>query len=100
MPGSSARSRSGCGSSWPAGTAREPRAAFLLGYGITSWLFSLAYLALMLVAFFYFLAPRWGLFGVAGVVLLGMATLRGMFHGFTGGEVRKMIRLRRWRTVA
>jgi putative peptide zinc metalloprotease protein len=79
--------------------AREPRGKFLLAYGVGSWLFSIAYLVLMLVVFYHFLGSRWGAAGVASAGLLGLATLPGMFRGLGGGEVNQMLRRRRKRAA-
>ncbi|MCI0456344.1 MAG: HlyD family efflux transporter periplasmic adaptor subunit [Gemmataceae bacterium] len=79
--------------------AREPRGKFLLTYGVCSWLFSMMYLVLMLVLFYHLLGSRWGLVGGAGVALLGLMTLPGMFQGLGGGEVKQMLRLR-WKRTA
>src|SRR5262249_43198758 len=64
-----------------------------------SWLFSMTYLILMLVVFYYFLGSRWGVVGDACVALLGLTTVPGMFRGLGGGEVNQMIRLR-WKRTA
>jgi multidrug efflux pump subunit AcrA (membrane-fusion protein) len=77
----------------------EPRGRFLLTYGLVSWLYSLAFLALSLVVLSHFLGARLGLLGLAAVLLLGLLSLRGLLHGFTAGEVRNMIRFRHRRTV-
>src|SRR5262249_6231516 len=79
--------------------AREPRGKFLLGYGLTSWLFSMTYLVLMLVVFYHLLGSRLGYAGAACTGLLGLATVPGMFRGLGGGEVSKMIWQRRKRTL-
>src|SRR5262245_34686146 len=79
---------------------QTPRSRFLFAYGLASWTFSLVFLVLMLFGFFQFLGAHWGLAGGGVVVLLGAATLPGMFRGFTGGEVRKMIQTRRKRAAA
>jgi multidrug efflux pump subunit AcrA (membrane-fusion protein) len=78
---------------------REARGRVLLVFGLASWLYSLAFLALSLVVLTHFLGARLGLLGLAAVVCLGLLTLRGLFHGFTAGEVRKMILLRHKRTA-
>ncbi|MCI0381409.1 MAG: efflux RND transporter periplasmic adaptor subunit [Gemmataceae bacterium] len=78
---------------------RQPRGRFLLGFGLVSWLYSLVFLALMLWAFFHFLWSGWGWLGLGGIVLLGWASTRGLFQGFSAGEVRKMLLLRHKRTV-
>jgi multidrug resistance efflux pump len=80
--------------------ARLPQGRFLLAYGLASWLFSLFFLALMLVGFYQFLGARWGPAGVALTVLLGWATVPGMFQGFAGGEVRNMMLKRPRRSAA
>jgi multidrug resistance efflux pump len=77
----------------------DPRSRFLLTYGLVSWLYSLAFLALSLVVLSHFLGARLGWLGLAAVVLLGWLSVHGLFHGFTAGEVRKMILFRRKRTV-
>jgi multidrug resistance efflux pump len=79
--------------------AREPRGRLLLAFGVASWLFSLAFLALMLWGFYRFLASWAPLAGLVLVATLGGYLLPGMFRGLGGGEVRKMILLRRKRTV-
>jgi putative peptide zinc metalloprotease protein len=68
----------------------EPRGRFLLLYGLVGWLYSLAFLALMLVSLPRLLGPRWGWLGVAGAVLLGFISVRGICSGFFAGEVRTM----------
>jgi putative peptide zinc metalloprotease protein len=77
----------------------EPKGRFLLLYGLVSWLYSLVFLIGSLVALSHFLGARWGLLGLAAAALLALLSLRGLFHGFTAGEVRKMILLRRKRTL-
>jgi multidrug efflux pump subunit AcrA (membrane-fusion protein) len=77
----------------------EPRGRFLLLYGLVGWLYSLAFLALMLVSLPRLLGPTWGWLGVAGAVLLGFISVRGICSGFFAGEVRTMLRLRHKRTA-
>jgi putative peptide zinc metalloprotease protein len=79
--------------------AREPRGRLLLVYGVTSWLFSMAFLALMLWGFYRFLASWSQPAGLVLVATLGGFLLPGMFRGLGGGEVWKMILFRRKRTV-
>ncbi|HEV3081208.1 MAG TPA: hypothetical protein VGY66_15620, partial [Gemmataceae bacterium] len=79
---------------------RPGRRRFLLGYGLVSWLFSLAFLILTLVTVMQFLSTPWGVVGLALAGLLGFMTLRGLLQGFFGGEVRKMIVMRHKRTAA
>jgi multidrug efflux pump subunit AcrA (membrane-fusion protein) len=78
---------------------REPRGHFLLLYGLVGWLYSLAFLALMLVALPRLLGPSWGWLGVVGAVLLGFLSVRGICSGFFAREVRTMLRRRHTRTV-
>src|SRR5262249_18052884 len=56
-------------------------------------------LGVMLVVLSRFLGVRWGLLGLAATGLLTFLSLRGLFHGFAAGEVRKMILFRHKRTV-
>jgi multidrug efflux pump subunit AcrA (membrane-fusion protein) len=77
----------------------EPRGRFLLLYGSVGWLYSLAFLALMLVALPRLLGPSWGWLGVAGAAALGLISVRGICSGFFAGEVRKMLRLRHKRAA-
>jgi len=79
--------------------AREPRGRFLLVFGVASWLFSLAFLALMLWGFFQYLWASLGWLGFGAVTLLGFVTTRGLFQGLFAGEVRKMITKRYVRTA-
>lgn len=78
----------------------EPRGRFLLTFGIVSWVYSLLFLCVMLLAMSRFMFGRWGATGVAAVAGLGLVTVRGMFEGFTAGEVGAMLSTRRGRTAA
>jgi len=78
----------------------EQRGRLLLGFGLVSWLYSVAFLALMLWALVALLGHDWGWLGAIGATLLGYLGARGLFHGFAGGEVRKMIITRYKRTAA
>ena len=60
----------------------ERRGRALLGFGLVSWLYSVAFLALMLWGLGGVLARRWGWFGAIGAVLLGCLAARGLFRGF------------------
>jgi multidrug efflux pump subunit AcrA (membrane-fusion protein) len=84
--------------SWHDSDSRRIHRSLLI-YGLISWLYSLSFLGLTLIVFSHFLGARWGLLGLAGAAMLGLLSLRGLFHGFTAGEVRKMILFRRKRTV-
>src|SRR5262249_40362193 len=84
------------------GAARpEPdeRSRTLLIYGFASWLYSLAFLGLSLVFMTHFFGAKLGVPGLVIVGFLGLTSVRGLFHGFTAGEVRNMILFRRKRTV-
>jgi multidrug efflux pump subunit AcrA (membrane-fusion protein) len=76
-----------------------PRSRFLLGFGVASWLFSLTFLVVMIVALGRFLDDRLGLVGLSGAFLLGWVSVRGLFHGLSGGEVRTMMLKRHKRKV-
>lgn len=79
--------------------AAEPRGRLLFRFGLATWVYSLAFLAVMLAALFQFAGSRWGLLGGAGVALLGLATVRRVCQGISAGEVRNMI-LRRHKRLA
>jgi multidrug efflux pump subunit AcrA (membrane-fusion protein) len=79
--------------------ARAQRGTFLLFFGLTSWLFSVTYVTLMLVGLCHILGHRWGPPGVAAAVALGWLLLPRMFRGLTGGELEEMLRMRRRRTA-
>jgi hypothetical protein len=84
------------------GAARpEPdeRGRTLLIYGLVSWLYSLVFLGLSLGFMTHFFGAKLGVLGVVLVALLGLMSVRGLFHGFTAGEVRTMILFRHRRTV-
>jgi multidrug efflux pump subunit AcrA (membrane-fusion protein) len=78
----------------------DPRGRFLLLYGLVSWVYSLAFLALSLAFLNRTLGARLGLPGLALAFVLGFLSLRGLLHGLTAGEVRNMIFFRRRRAVA
>src|SRR5262245_48769247 len=77
----------------------EPDGRFLTAYGLASFAFATAFLGVMLVALFRYLWSSWGLVALA-VIPLGWLASRGLAAGLTGGEVRAMIRGRRFRTAA
>jgi multidrug efflux pump subunit AcrA (membrane-fusion protein) len=77
----------------------EPRGRFLVLYGLVSWLYSLVFLTASLRVMSHFLGARLGLLGLAAAALLALLSLRGLLHGVTAGEVRKMILLRHPRTA-
>jgi multidrug efflux pump subunit AcrA (membrane-fusion protein) len=79
---------------------RPGKRHFLLVFGLVSWLFSLVFLILTLVALMQYLSTPWGVVGLVVAGLLGFMTLRGLLRGFLGGEVRKMIFMRHKRTAA
>jgi multidrug efflux pump subunit AcrA (membrane-fusion protein) len=79
--------------------ARAHRGQLLLGFGLASWLYSLAFLLLMLVGLAHFLGRQWGAVGIAAAVVLGLVSTRGLLQGISAGEVRKMMLLRHKRKV-
>jgi multidrug efflux pump subunit AcrA (membrane-fusion protein) len=84
------------------GAARpEPdqRSRCLLTYGLVSWLYSLTFLGLSLVFMTHFFGAKFGVLGLVLVAFLGLTSVRGLFHGFTAGEVRNMILYRHKRAV-
>jgi multidrug efflux pump subunit AcrA (membrane-fusion protein) len=77
----------------------EPRGRWLLLYGLVGWLYALAFLALSLIALQWLWGPSWGWLGVAGAAVLGFVSIRGIFYGFSTGEVTIMFRVRHLRTA-
>ncbi len=77
----------------------ERRKRLLFTYGVLSWCFSLFILATMLVGVLRFSGRKWGLLGTIGAGALWFVAMRGLFRGFLGGEVRKMIFKRTRRAV-
>jgi multidrug efflux pump subunit AcrA (membrane-fusion protein) len=71
----------------------------LLIYGFVSWLYSLGFLGLSLGFMTHFFGAKLGVLGLVVVGLLGLMSVRGLFHGFTAGEVRNMILFRHKRAV-
>ncbi len=86
---------------WGAGRpASDPRGWLLLGYGVVSWLYSLAFLFFMLWGMFWFFGNKWGVTGMSAVTLLGLVSSRGLLKDTTAGEARRMISTRQKRLVA
>jgi putative peptide zinc metalloprotease protein len=79
--------------------AAVERGRLLFRFGLATWLYSMAFLALMLTAIFQYSGTRWGLFGIVGTALLGLTAVRGICSGISAGEVRQMILLRHKRTA-
>jgi multidrug efflux pump subunit AcrA (membrane-fusion protein) len=80
--------------------ASEPQGRLLLVYGFTAGLYSVGFLAIVLLTVYQFLGTRWGPVGFLGALLLGVLTARSLLRGVSAGEVRKMIRQRHKRTAA
>jgi putative peptide zinc metalloprotease protein len=62
-------------------TDEERRSGVLLGFGLVSWVYSVAFLGLMLWGLGGFLARRWGWLGAIGAALLGYLGARGLLRG-------------------
>lgn len=77
----------------------EARGRLLLGFGGATWLYALIFLALVLGMLFRFAGTRWGVVGLGSVTVVGLVTTRSLFRDISSGEVSKMMRLRRKRTV-
>jgi multidrug efflux pump subunit AcrA (membrane-fusion protein) len=75
------------------------RGRTLLIYGLVSWLYSLAFLVLSLIFMTHFFGAKLGVLGLVIVGFLGLMSVRGVFHGFTAGEVRNMFLFRRKRAI-
>jgi hypothetical protein len=68
-------------------------------YGLLSWVYSLAFLSLMLWGLGRFLGTRWGIAGVIAATVLATMSMRGLIRGLSAGEFRKMITKRYGRTA-
>ena len=77
----------------------EPRGGLLRGYGLASWIFSLAFLVAVLWAMFEYVRGPCEWLGLVVVSVVGLLGLRGLFRNACGGEVRTMILMRRKRTA-
>jgi multidrug efflux pump subunit AcrA (membrane-fusion protein) len=69
----------------------EPRGRTLFAYGLISWLYGLAFLALVLWGMFWFMGDRWGVIGMSAVTAIGLVSTRGMMKDISVGEARRML---------
>jgi multidrug resistance efflux pump len=77
----------------------ERHARFLTTYGLTSWLFSLCFLVISLIALGHLAGGMLGWVGLVGVGFLGIWSLRGLTRGLFEGEITRMILTRHRRTA-
>ena len=77
----------------------QAKEKFLLGFGLASWVYSLTFLTLMLLAMWYWLGDAIGVLGLVLVALLGIASLRALFSDLFREDFRTMISKRRGRTI-
>lgn len=77
----------------------DPRAWFLMLYGVAAWAYAMIFITLMLVALARYLSPHWGWHGLFGVAYLVRAVSRRLLRGVSDGEVIKMIVTRRKRAA-
>jgi putative peptide zinc metalloprotease protein len=77
----------------------ERHGRFLTTYGLTSWLFSLCFLTVSLIALGHIAGGLLGWVGLVGVGFLGIWSLRGLLRGLFEGEVTRMILTRHRRTA-
>ena len=77
----------------------EPRAGVLLVYGISSLLFSLGLVSLLILGLIQWASGFWGVLGFALAAFLAYATVRPLFQGFFGKELTNMINHRHKRTA-
>ncbi len=77
----------------------DPRGRLLFVYGLVGWLYSLAFLALSLVALPRLFGSSLGWLGIGLALGLGFISVRGIFYGFFAGEVTTMLRHRPGRTA-
>jgi multidrug efflux pump subunit AcrA (membrane-fusion protein) len=79
--------------------AAEPRAGLLLAFGLLAWLYSALFLCLMVGGFLRWWGYRWGVAGATAALALGALTSRGLFVGFSRGEISAMLRRRKARVA-
>ena len=70
-----------------------------MAYGIASYLYSVVFLVIALVAMVRIFGSRWGAVGIAAALLLSALSVRSLLRGLSAGEVRKMIVARHRRTA-
>ncbi|WP_010585723.1 efflux RND transporter periplasmic adaptor subunit [Schlesneria paludicola] len=71
----------------------------LVIYGFCNWLFTMAFLQVMLIGILRFMGARVGLIGLVITLLLVVLTLKRLFSGFFTSEFRTMIVSRPTRTA-
>jgi multidrug efflux pump subunit AcrA (membrane-fusion protein) len=69
----------------------------LFAYGLVSWLYSLAFLSLVLWGMFWFMGERWGVVGMSAVTILGLVSSRALLKDTSSGEVRQLFTQRQRR---
>jgi len=74
--------------------AAEPHARFLVAFGAASWLFSCAFLSLMVGTLAGWLWEHWGPVGAGVALLLGLVLLRGLFRALVTVGSRRVLRVR------
>ena len=79
--------------------AAEQRGTFLLTFGLATWGYSVLFLGLMVLAFVHWWGGNWGTPGAVAAVALGVVSGRGMFYGFSNGEVTNMFTKRKGRAA-
>ena len=78
--------------------AAAARSKFLFGFGAACLAFSSIFLGILLVGLVHYWKTDWGLAAAAGGIVLGLAVFRPLLAGSIQGEVRQMLRTRRFRT--
>ena len=76
-----------------------PRGGILFAYGLCSWVYSLAFLLLMLSGLFWFLGDRWGVTGMIAATVVGLVSSRRVLKDTTAGEAQQMFISRHKRLV-
>jgi RND family efflux transporter MFP subunit len=84
---------------WGAPSPDQPRAKWLLFFGLASWMYSTMLVALMLYALLRFSIYRWGPAGIPPVALLALCLIPSLFAGLFAGEVIRMLSTRHIRTL-
>jgi putative peptide zinc metalloprotease protein len=84
------------GAPWP---GRDERSGFLVVFGISTWMYSVFIVGLMLFWLFHLFTSSWGIVGAVVVGLLAVKLAPALFAGLFRGEVKTMLSLRHHRVA-
>jgi putative peptide zinc metalloprotease protein len=77
----------------------EQRSAFLVVFGIATWIYSALMVGLMLFWLFHLFTTSWGIIGLVPVAVLAYRLAPALFNGLLRGEVKQMLSLRHHRVA-